>query len=157
MGRRYNVTFFEQSISVVQDLLQIKGATGRCLRILRQWLEIDDSTLPAAQFVGLRSRTLLATVTDGTGGAAATIDPADPGDPAATFTALRNNVTTKATTSSSAKLHYNGGFYVYTGHERMYSSPPVIMLGESFVFEVVRAPSAAIIMSGGVEVEELGG
>lgn len=156
MGRKYNVTFTQISIAAVQDLLQIKCPSNRSLRILRQWLEVDDGTLPAAQTLGLRSQTYAATVTDGSGGGSPTISQCDPGDTNATFTALRNS-TTKATTTGTKYLHYVGGFYVFIGHERMFRTPPPLLPNESFVFELIRAPAAAIVMSGGVEVEEVGG
>lgn len=155
MGRRYRVMFPNITVSAAQDLLQIKGATGKMVKILRHWLGATNQS-PTNQQLQLRSRFLPATVTDGTGGGTPTIEKTDPGDPAASFTALRNN-TGKATTSGTAIVTYEDGCNVFAGNNWDYATPPPIGPSESFVLELVAAPTGTLALSGGVEVEETGG
>lgn len=155
MARTYRVTFSKVSVSAAQDLLQIKGASNKVLRILRQWVNTPkDAALPAAQMLSIRSRFLPATVTDGNG---TSVTPAkvDQGDAAATFTAIRNS-TTQATTNNTAVVEFEGGDHIYSGHEHVFSRPPIVTPSTSFVFELTDAPSGTVLLSGGVEVEEIG-
>ena len=159
MGRRYIVPFDSVSMTQAQDLVQVKGAAGKILKIVRQWGKpADGNTLPAAQNLRFRGRFLPATVTDGSGGAAAVIGALDPGDAAASFTAKINN-TTKATTSGTAVILETGGEHEWNGYERVWdkAAQPTIGPSESWVFELLNAPSGTVVMSGGVEVEEIGG
>lgn len=156
MGRKYSVTFEAVSVTAAQDLLQIKGASGKMLRILRHWVGLTDTTLPAAQMLSLRSRYLTATVSDGSGGSTPTPVKKDPGDAAASFTALANN-TSKATTSGTAVIQYENGAYLYQGDEWSYDDPPCIGPSESFVFELLSTVSGTVHLSGGVDIEEIGG
>lgn len=156
MPRTYRVTFEKVTVSAAQDLMQIKGASGKMLFIKRQWVNaVKDTALPTAQMLTIRSRLLPSTVTDGSGGSSPTPRPVDPGDAAATFTAKANN-TTQATTSGTAATVFEGGDHVYSGHEHTFDKPPIVPSSTSFVFELLDAPAAAVILSGGVEVEEVG-
>lgn len=158
MGRIYTVTFEEVSISVAQDLFELyfPSSTYKALRILRQWLECSDTTLPTAIILPLRSRVLPSAVTNGSGGTSANIGKGV-GDSSASFTAKANN-TTKATTTGTPSIEYEGGFHVYQGHEWMFTRPPIIIggSGDSFVFELLGVPASAVKFSGGLEVEEMG-
>jgi hypothetical protein len=158
MARRYGVTFEKVSVTAVQDLFQIIGATGKILRIIEVSLSDVDSTLPTAQMMALRCRFLPATVTAGSGGSSPTPEPFDPGDSAASFTAKANS-TTKATTSATAVVLREDGAHLYAGYSYPFPSPPIIGPSESFVFELITAPSASgtWVMSGTVTVEETGG
>ena len=93
MPRRYPVTFEKISISAAQDLFELYFGASiyKGLRVIRQWLDVADTTLPASGFLGLRSRVLGATVTHGSLGAAAQIGNKLAGDTPASFTANANN------------------------------------------------------------------
>lgn len=158
MGRVYLVTFENVTVSVAQDLIQVTGAAGKICRINRQWLSSTNTTLPTAQMLQLRGRFLPATVTNGSGGSTPTVTKTDPGDAAASFTALANN-TTKATTSGTALTEEEGGTHIYNPYERVFNqkSPPVVGPSEAFVFELLSTVSGTCNFSGGVEVEEIGG
>jgi hypothetical protein len=156
MGRVYNVTFSGVAVAAAQDLVQIKGAAGKMVRVLRAWVAATDTTAPTAQQLQLRARLLPATVTDGSGGTAPTPAKVDPGDAAASLTALVNN-TTKATTSGTAIVLEENGCHVFSGYDFAFPRPPVVGPGESFVFESLSTPSGTLHLSGGVTVEELGG
>lgn len=156
MSRIYTVKFEEISISAVQDMIQIKGVTGKVLRILRRWVSAPNGgVLPTAQMLSLRERILTATVTDGTSGASVTPAKHDQGDADATFTALRNS-TGKATTSGSAIVIWAEGCHIFNGFNDIHDDPPTVIAGQSYVWELLNAPTGSVAFSGGVEVEELG-
>jgi hypothetical protein len=157
MPRTYRVTFEDVAVAAAQDLIQVKGAAGKMLKVKRLWLGATDTTLPAAQMMKLRARFLPVTVTDGSAGGTPAIKPCDPGDPAASFTALSNN-TVKATTSGTAAIVEENGFHVYSGYDNSFPNGlSFVGPSESFVFELLSTPAASLKMSGGIEVEEIGG
>lgn len=156
MPRIYKVMFEGVSVAAAQDLLQIEGAAGKMLRILRRWVKNTDTTLATAQMLELRERFLPATVSNGSGGSTPTIAKNDPGDAAASFTALANN-TTKATSSGTAVVLWEGAEHIYNGFDDVHMNPPPIGPSESYVFELLSTVSGTVHLSGGVEVEETGG
>ena len=156
MPRTYSVTFEEVACTAAQDLVQIKGAAGKMLRILRQYVALTDTSPPTNQQFALRSRFLPATVSDGSGGTTPTPRPFDPGDAAASFTALANS-TSKATTNGTATILEENGANSFAGYDYMFPRPPVIGPSESFVFELLAATTGTPHLSGGVIVEEMGG
>jgi len=161
MGRRYNVTFKNVSVSASQDLIQIKGATGKMLKIIKAWWGCTNTTLPTSELLSTEVHYLPATVTDGSGGGAGTVSKIDPGDAAASLTALINN-TTPATTSGTLVVLDQSGDHLYNG----YKSPldwldgktaPVCGPSESICLALIESPSTTVLLSGGVTVEEMGG
>lgn len=155
-GRIYSVVFNEVTVSVAQDLFQIKGATGKMLRIRRVSINAAATTVPTAQGFSLRCRFLPATVTDGSGGSTPTPQPMDPGTSAASFTALANS-TTKATTSGTAKILESNGCHISAGYDYQFPEPPTVGPSESFVFEMLNTPTGTVVVSGTALVEEIGG
>ena len=159
MPRRYAITFEQVSVTGAQDLTLIKGGTGKILRILRVWVGsvsvANPAIAPTSQSLSIRCRTLPTTVTNGTGGSAATPIPFDPGDTAATFTA-RVNDTVKATTSGTAVTNYENGAHIYSGDDHVFPNPPIVGSTSAFVFEMLSIPNGTVNLSGGVEVEEIG-
>lgn len=155
MSRIYSVTFENVSVSAAQDLVQIKGASNKVLRILRRWVNATDTSIPTGQMLRLRERVLPATVTDGSGGSTPTPVKHDQGDAAASFTALANS-TTQATTNGTAVVIYATGCHVYNGFDDVHDEPPTVIPTASYVFELLGAPSGTVHLSGGVEVEEIG-
>lgn len=159
MPRQYRVTFGGStgvSVSQAQDLLQIKGASGKIVRVVKVWAKATDTTLPTAQMLQFRCRFLPATVTDGSGGSSPTPQKVDPGDAAASFTAKANN-TTQATTSGTAVELHNWGEHVYSGADESFPDRPPVGPSESFTFELLSTPSGTLHLSGGALVEEIGG
>lgn len=156
MGRTYSVTFENVAVSAQQDLLEIKGASGKMLRILRIWVASVDSSLPTGQMLPLRARFLPATVTDGSGGSTPTPRRLDAGDSAASFTALANN-TSQASSSGTAVVVEENGQHVFSPYDYAFPRPPVVGPSEAFTFELNGAPSGTIHLSGGALVEEIGG
>ena len=156
MPRTYAVTFENIATAAAQDLVQVKGAAGKTLRILRVSVNTTDSSIPTSQMFRVRCRFLPVTVTDGSGGSTDTPRPFDPGDAAASFTALINN-TTQATTNGTAAVLEDNGWHAYAGYDYAFPRPPIIGPSESFTFEMNSTPSGTVHMSGTVIVEEAGG
>lgn len=161
MGRTYTVVFENVAVSAAQDLFQIKGAAGKILKIKRCWVGAADTSLVTAQSIRTRCRYLPATVTDGSGGTTPTPQKVDPGDAAASFTALANN-TTQATTNGTAAVLAVSGDHIYAGagpnsYQWQSGKEPTIGPSESFTFELLSTVSGTVHLSGTVEVEEHGG
>lgn len=160
MGRIYKVPFGDSTggvtVSAAQDLLQIKGATGKMLRILHCNVCAVDTVAPTSQMLQLRGRILPATVSDGSGGSTPTIYKADPGDAAASFTALANN-TSKATTSGTPVETFVTGVYIWNVFDLEDEAPYPVGPSESFVFELLSTVAGTVHLSGYVTVEEIGG
>lgn len=160
MGRIYTVSFEQVTVSALQDLFEIYFGASiyKSVRILRQWLECADTTIPTAAILPIRSRILPSAVTNGSGGSTANIGKTDLGDAAASFIAKANN-SSKASTTGTPSIEYEGGLHIYQGHEWMFTRPPVIIggSGSSFVFELLAVPAGfSVKFSGGLEVEETG-
>jgi hypothetical protein len=156
MPRNYRILFEGVSVTAPQDLIQVNGAAGKIFRPIRAWVKNTNTSLPNSQMLQTRCRFLPATVTNGSGGTTPTISKVDPGDAAASITALANN-TTKATTSGTAVVLDEGGDHVYAGYDNTFSSRAPIGPSEAFVFELLSTVSGSVNLSGGVEVEEMGG
>src|SRR5882762_9725805 len=101
MARRYVVSFENVTVSAAQDLLSVKGTTGKVIRLISVKVGATNTTLVTAKSLQLRVQFLPATVTAGSGGGTATPRLLDPGDSAAAATA-RINDTTPATSSGTA-------------------------------------------------------
>ena len=157
MSRIYEVVFENVSVSAVQDLVQINGASGKMVRILRRWVYSVDVPVAAQQQLGLRERLLPTTVTNGSGGSTPALAKSDLGNAAASFTAFVNN-TTKATTTGTAVVLGTYGPHIFNGYD---DEPDVfwpIGPGQAYVWELTIAPNTPPIhLSGGVAVEEIGG
>lgn len=156
MPRLYTVTFEKVTVSAVQDLFLLLGATGKMCKLKRVAIADVDATLPAATQMALRVRFLPATVTNGSGGSTPTPQKFDPGDAAASFTAHAND-TVKATTSGTAVTIEENGAFLYSGWDYTFPNPPVFGPSEAIVVELITTPSATWILSGSVLVEETGG
>lgn len=155
MPRTYTCSFENVTITAAQDLISVKGSTGKTCKIKRIWLGATNTTLQTAQSLRIRCRYLPATVTAGSGGGAVTPQALDPGDAAASATA-RINDTVQATTSGTAVVLMTQGVHNYAGLDYPFPNPPVIGLNEQFTFELLSTVSGTCAFSGGVEFEETG-
>jgi hypothetical protein len=158
MSRKYRVTFENVLVSAAQDLVQVTGATGKVYRILRQWVGCTDTSVATGQMLQLRARFLPATVSNGSGGTTG-ITPSknDPGDATCSSTTCCINSTSKATTNGTAIVLYENGVHMYQGDMWRYDEPPVVGPTEAFVYELMSTVSGTVHLSGGVEIEEIGG
>lgn len=157
MSRVFTATFKNVTISAAQDLIGVKGSTGKTCKVRRVWIYMNDTTLQTAQALRLNLKYGSATVTLGSGGSSPTPRLLDPGDSAASFTAVAN-ATTPSTTSGAfvdimpAGGHNFAGFdYTWTKGEE-----PVFGLSEGVIFELLSTVSGTCNYSGGMTVEETG-
>lgn len=156
MPRIYRLGFENVAVTAAQDLVQITGASGKIVRPIRRFVGATDTTIPTSQMLQIRERFLPATVTNGSGGTTPTIYRNDPGDAAASLTALANN-TTKATTNGTAIILNEVSAHIFNGFYDDFLNPPVIGPSEAYVFELLSTVSGTVHLSGWVEVEEWGG
>lgn len=160
MPRTYQVTFDTVSVSAAQDLVQIVGATGKIMRILRHWVACVNTSVATGQMLSLRARFMPATFTIGSGGTTG-ITPSrrDVGDAACSSTTCATNNTVQATTSGTAIKVYDGGCHLYQGDTWTYTPgrEPLVGPSEGFVYELLSTVSGTVSLSGGLELEELGG
>ena len=160
MARAYTVTFEAVAVTAAQDLVFFPGATGKIYRVIRAWVGCTDTTAPTNQQLSLRARFLPATVTAGTGGTTAiTPSKVDPGDATCSATTAGTNNTTKATTTGTAIVLYENGVNIMAGDNKAWSPErrPIIGPSEAFVWELLSTVTPTVHLSGGVEVEEIGG
>ena len=153
-GRMYSINFAEVSVAAAQDLIAVTATAGMAFRIHR--IELGQRSLNAWEAKPVKLVRLPATVSAGSGGAAVTPRPMNNGDAAATITA-RVGDTTPASTSGTATTLIsrdwellNGLLVVFTPDER-----PVIAPGQAAAFNLPVAPSAAMLASGTMVVEEI--
>lgn len=157
MGRVYTVSFKNVTISAAQDLVALKGSTGKTCKLRRLWLKMNDTTLQTAQGLRLNVKYGSATVTLGSGGSAPTPRPVDPGDAAASFTCRVNDTTPGTSSGSFVDLTPDGG-HNYAGFDYTWpkGEEPVFGLSEGVIFELLSTVSGTCNYSGGATVEETG-
>ena len=123
MGRIYTVPFENVTIAAAQDLVAVKGSTGKICRVLRAWLGMTNTTIQTAQGLRLRFKLATATITLGSGGSAVTPQKTDLGDAAASFTAQAND-TTPSTTTGAFTVIYPQGIHNFAGIDFPFPRPP---------------------------------
>ena len=159
IGRRYVLIIPPSAISAPQNLAQVNGATGKVLRIISQSIACTDSTLATGQNLSIRSRILPATVSNGSGGTGSlTPSPVDPADAACSSATNLINSTSKATTSDSAVIVYEGGVHLYQGHYKNFENEdacPIVRASQAFVFELLSTVSGTVNLAGEVVIEEI--
>lgn len=157
MGRQYTASFKNTTIVAAQDLISVKGSTGKTCKVRRAWLYMNDTTLQTAQGLRLNLKYASATFTAGSVGTAPTPRPLDPGDAAASFTA-RANDTTQGTTSGAFVDIMPAGGHNYAGFDYTWpkGEEPVFGLNEAVVFELLSIVSGTCNFSGGLQIEEVG-
>lgn len=157
MGRKYIVKFENVTVALPQDLVQIAGAAGKLIRVLREWVNHPTSTLATGQGLRLRSRILPAIFTVGSGGTTGvTPTKLDPGDATCSASTCAINNTGKATTSGTALEVNVGGCHLYQGWNWVYDDPIPVHTGQGFVFELLSTPVGTVTLSGGCLIEEIG-
>lgn len=158
MGRRYVVNFGDAggfNTTVPLDLIQITGAAGKIVLVLKRWVSSTDTSIATTQMLQLRERFLPANVTPGNG---SSVTPAkvDQGDAAASFTALVCS-SSKATTSGTAVVLNEDGCHVFNGFREIVDEPWPIGPSEAYVFELLSTVTQPVHLCGGALLEEIGG
>ncbi len=162
MGFKYTVPFEAVAVTAAQDLISILTAAQKPVRILRYWVGATDTTIPTSQMLSLRARLATATVTLGSGGSVVTaVKIGSQSAPAAGFTAHTNDPTgTKATTSGAFFIQDEQSCHIYNGYDSAVQAREPIEVpanAAGFVFELLSTVSGTVHLSGGIDVEEIGG
>lgn len=155
MPRVYTAGFKFVTVSAAQDLVSLKGSTGKVCQLRRAWLQMNDTTLQTAQGLRLNVKYGSATVTQGSGGSTPTPRPVDPGDAAASFTAHANDTTPATTSGAFVDINADGG-HNYGGFDKTWKDGPYFGLNEGVIFELNSTVTGTCNFSGGAEVVETG-
>ncbi len=154
-GRMYTVSFTAVSISGTQDLFNIIAGSSKVVAV--HAIELAQISQTTVGNLRLRVRYLPATVTNGSGGGAATPRPMNVGDNAATFTARINDTTQASSSTTIVDLWsdqwnlLNGFLWVPPAVNRPFVGAP----SGAIVVSLDSAPGSAITASGTITVEEL--
>lgn len=154
MSRIYTVSFKNVSVAGAQDLFGILATANMALAI--HAIELGQKTLTGVEGKEIEFVRMPAVATVGNGGAAATPRPQVPNDPAATFTARVNDTVGQSTNGTEERVHaavwmfLNGYYYMWAPEQR-----PIIKPSQGFVCRLGTLPSAAMLSSGALTVEEL--
>lgn len=156
MGRRYVITFSKVSVSAVQDLISFTGSNNTLTRVLRAWCMCTDLTVASStdQLAFDAYHTTMASI--GSGGSTPTPQKQDIGDAAAVGTYHAND-TSQMTNAGSQQFAGNWGCNIKQGLDIVFSTPVEVAADEGFAFRLTQAPGAAIHLSGGILVEQIGG
>lgn len=152
--RLYSVAFKDVSISAAQDLINLTATAGMAFKV--HAIELGQRTLATWEAKNVRMTRNPATVTTGSGGAAATPRALNPSDVAATVTARTNDTTGQTTSGTATDIlareweFLNGFFWLPAPEQR-----PIIRPSEGLVLRIDTAPSVAMLASGYILFEEL--
>ena len=156
MGRRYTIPFDNVTVSAAQDLVSLLPNAGSFpvsfAKLLRVWVMCTDTTLPTAQQLRLRVQRRNA-IAAGSGGATPTPAPDDAGDSASMYVGHVNDI---IQATGTVDWTYEGGCYLYTGFDLVFSDAPECNGAAGFVFELLSTPSTPVKLSGGILFEEFG-
>jgi hypothetical protein len=165
MTRIYRVTFEGVAVSAAQDLVTLllptTAANFKQVSLTRYWVGATDTTIPTAQMLQLRLRSLGATVSVGSGGSTPTPVQLDLGDSAAKCSAHVND-TSKSTTSGTATIWDEQSCHIYNGFDSAASGQDPFPLPnnntaqQAVVWELLSTVSGTVHLSGGIEFAEAG-
>lgn len=156
MPRIYTISSKFVTIAAAQDIFGLKGSSGKICRLRALLFAMNDTTLQTAQGLRFNVKYGSATVTLGSGGSSPTPRPLDPGDAAASFTAVANATTPSTTSGAFVDITPAGG-HNYAGFKyRWFDNFPIFGLNTGIVFELNSTVSGTCNFSGFAEVEEIG-
>lgn len=153
-GRIYAISFQNVTVAAVQDLFLVLAGATKIIGI--QSVTLGQTTNTSVQNLRVRGQYLPTAVTNGSGGAAVTPRPYDPGDAAATITA-RTNDTTQATSSGTVADLFDDVWNTINGFIWVPPVPgrvPLIGLSGAFRLTLDTVPGAGMVSNGTVVVEE---
>lgn len=153
MGRVYEASFSNVSVSLVQDLFSIQSTSGMALKILE--IVLGQVTVTTIENLRMTFKRFSGAYTIGSVGSAPTPQKHNFGDPAATAT-VRANDTTQTTGGSSVTIRADN-FNEINGFQYLAIPDKEIILAPSqaFVLSLDSAPAAARTMNGSILFEEL--
>lgn len=158
MSKICSVNFNNVAIAATQDLISLKAASNKPIRILRYWLACQEPTLPSPILLQLNAKFTTGTLTAGSGGSAPTPLCLDPTNTTTISATARANDTTPATTSTSFISFDPNGTHIYTRFDSAQEGrgPIDIPVAGGFVFELLNSTITSAHFSGGADFEEFG-
>jgi hypothetical protein len=153
--RVYTIPFTNVTIGAAQDLFLINAGTSMAFELHQVLLGAEG--IATAQELRVQVKRLTATVTNGSGGAAATIASMAKGTSAASVTS-RINDTTRASTNGSAIVLVADSWQLLNGW--LFSPPadedrPQFSVNESCLIGLETAPGAPFVGNGYAVIAEL--
>ncbi len=153
MSREYAVVFEEVSVSAIQDLFEVVAPADASVKI--KSVEIGQSSDAGDAEAEMLPILMHRGTATGSGGTTVTPSPLEEGDAAFGGVAEANNTTQ----SVEGMFIYAGAFNVQIGF--FYIPPPelqpTISPSQLFIVELQAAPNDALLMSGTIVLEEIGG
>lgn len=158
MPRTYTVSIDNGAFGLtVSDFAGYICAASKFARITHFWVDEVDSSLVATPFdLRLGLFVFQPNFTAGTGTVAATPQPFDGGDTAATGTGIVGPSTTLGTTTTTKRLIWPKGCHIYQGCEVKLPKPVPLLPGQVGILQILTALPIAAHLSGGIVVEEEG-
>jgi hypothetical protein len=162
MGRRYTIPIDAVAVTAVQDLFEVKAATGKPFW-LRRVVVTQHTDYGDAQAEGLRFRVKKATgaYTTGSGGTTPTAQQHMSGDSAFGGTAKINNTTQAVAGSGAIAVIQPEAANIQGGYENFPTTDDSLYFAggtnaEACIVDLPTAPADSITVSGYMVVEELG-
>jgi hypothetical protein len=153
--RTYTVTFSNVTVSAAQDLFLVNAGSAMAFELHQLVLGAEGIVTPAELRVQIKR--LTATVTAGSGGAAASLNPMAKGTSAASVNA-RCNDTTRASTTGTATILLADAWQLLNGY--VFAPPadedrPQFTLNESLLVGLETAPGSTFVANGFAVIAEL--
>lgn len=157
---RYSCSFSEVSVSVEQDLFELLAPTDATVILIAcRFGQQTDAGDAAAEMLPIEIIRGKGTVTSGSGGTAGTEEPLESGSAAAGVVCELNNTTRMVVGTGSLHTMVADAFNIQVGYlyqpideERITVSP-----GDRVTVAIAAAPGSAIVMSGTITWDEIGG
>lgn len=158
MSKVCTVTFESVTVTAAQDMISLKAAATKPIRILRYWVGATNTSIPTSQMLALRARVATATLTAGSGGGAATPVALDVTNTTAISATARKNDTTGATTNGAFTIVDEQGAHIFNGYDSAAQGRIAldVPISGGFVWELLSTVVGAVALSGGVDFEEVG-
>jgi|SRR5579871_1517382 len=156
MGRFYSLTFSKVSVSQVQDLISgVTTSSNVLTRIRRFWCMCTDNAVPSGVDQLAFQAWISTATTLGSGGTTANMQRYDINDANGIGTWHANDTTQM--TPGTQEILGNWACNVKQGLDVVLSTPAEMAGGDAFAFTLSQAPGAALHLSGGVLIEQIGG
>ena len=153
MARKYFITTGSQSVSAVQDMLELVAASGKPVRIWEAHITKQGDVTSENLHARIRS----GQTTSGSGGGTGVVaTPLNPDDSAFAGTVSERNNTTQASAGTIVTRHEQG-FNLLSGYHFVATREDEaikITAGERFTLELIVAPAAARNMIATLLIEE---
>jgi len=158
MSRMYVASFGPTAFTTVVDFFEILAASTHIIRVhavsLYQTTELGDAM---EEIVRVQTTRGVGSVTSGSGGGAATVNPISNGEAASAATVEGGNTTRMAAGSGSLEVLEECGWNLRAPFERIYTPEcrPVIAPGERWTIGLPAAPGDSTTIGGSLIFEEL--